>query len=191
MINFNKSNVNILSFFISSIIFFILISIINYPKISKKNNLNIIENNSIAFDKLESEDIKETEIKKWCIEIKSLNLKANINQIEGSIPDDDYVGHFKSTDILGENIALIAFNFGSKNNYFANLKELKVGDEITYTVNDKVKKYKVIYNQIIEKESLKSIIEEHNSNKCLKLFTYIKDLNNKLRYVYTEEIIDI
>ena len=191
MINFNKSNVNILSFFISSIIFFILISIINYPKISKKNNLNIIENNSIVSDKLESEDITEAEIRKWYIEIKSLGLKANINQIEGSIPDDDYVGHFKSTDILGENIALIAFNFGSKNNYFANLKELKVSDEIIYTVNDKVKKYKVIYNQIIEKESLKSVIEEHNSNKCLKLFTYIKDLSGKLRYVYTEEIIDI
>ena len=191
MINVNKFNVNILSFFISLIIFLFLISFINSPKLSNKNNLNIIENNNTTLNVAKNETVKETEIKKWSIEIKSLGINANINQIEGSIPNDDYVGHFKSTDILGKNIALIAFNFGSKNNYFANLKELKIGDEVIYTVNDKVKKFKVVYNQIIEEESLKNVLEEHNNNTCLKLFTYVKDLNNKLRYVYTEEIIDI
>ncbi len=189
MINFNKSNVNILSFFISSVIFLILISIINYPKLSSNNNLNIIKNNSVNSN--ESETIKEIEITKWTIEIKSLGINANINQIEGNTPNEDYVGHFKDTDILGKNIALIAFNYGATNNYFANLKDLKAGDEVIYTVNDKIKKYKVILNQIIEKESLKSILKDYNNRECLKLFTYIKDLTNKIRYVYTEEIIDI
>ena len=190
MINFNKSNVNILSFFISLIIFLFLISFINFPKISNKNNLNII-NNNIASNEAKRETVKETEIKRWSIEIRSLGINANINQIEGYTPDENYVGHFKDTDILGKNIALIAFNFGKTKNYFANLKELKIGDEVIYTVNDKVKKFKVIFNQIIEEESLKNVLEEHNNNTCLKLFTYVKDLNNKLRYVYTEETIDI
>ena len=191
MINFNKFNVNILSFFISSIIFLIIISIINYPKPSNKNNLSIMKNSNIDLNEVKSETIKEIEITKWTIEIKSLGINANINQIEGNTPNEDYVGHFKDTDILGKNIALIAFNYGATNNYFANLKDLKAGDEVIYTVNDKIKKFKVIYNQIIEKESLKSILKDYNNRECLKLFTYIKDLNNKLRYVYTEEIIDI
>ena len=191
MINFNKFNVNILSFFISSVIFFILISIINYPKLSSNNNLNIIKNNNIDSNEVKSENIKEIEITKWTIEIKSLGINANINQIEGNIPNENYVGHFRDTDILGKNIALIAFNYGAKNNYFANLKDLKAGDEVIYTVNDKIKKYKVIFNQIIEKESLNVILKDYNNNACLKLFTYVKDLNNNLRYVYAQENIDI
>ena len=191
MINFNKSNVNILSFFISSIIFLILISIINYPKLSSNNNLNIIKNNSINSNEIESETLKEIKITKWTIEIKSLGINANINQIEGNTPNEDYVGHFKDTDILGNNIALIAFNYGATNNYFANLKDLKAGDEVIYTVNDKIKKYKVILNQIIEKESLNVILKDYNNSAGLKLFTYVKDLNNNLRYVYAQEIIDI
>ncbi len=182
MINFKKSNVNILSFFISSIIFLIIISIINYPKTSNINNSSINITNSL------DEEIKE--IEKWTIEIKSLGLKANINEIDGETPTDDYVGHFKDTSILGDNIALIAFNYGKTKNYFANLKDLKVGDEIIYTVNNKIKKYKVNFNKIIEKESLK-IILENNNNNSIKLFTYVKDLSNNLRYVYAQEIIDI
>ena len=183
MINFNKSNVNILSFFISSIIFLIIISIINYPKSSNISNssINII-------NCLEDEEMKE--IEKWTIEIKSLGIKANINEIDGDTPTDDYVGHFKDTSILGDNIALIAFNYGKDKNYFANLKDLKIGDEIIYTVNDKVKKYKVSFNQIIEKQNLKSIIENNNTSS-LKLFTYVKNLSNNLRYVYAQETIDI
>ena len=188
MINFNKFNVNILSFFISSIIFLILISIINYPKISNNNNLNIIKNNSIDSNEIESENIKE--ITKWTIEIKSLGIKANINQMEGVTPSEDYVGHFKDTDILGKNIALIAFNYGATKNYFANLKDLKAGEEVIYTVNNEIKKYRVISNQIIEKDSLNSILKDYN-NGGLKLFTYVKDLDNYLRYVYAQEIIDI
>ena len=182
MINFKKSNVNILSFFISSIIFLTIISIINYPKTSNINSSSINITNSL------DEEIKE--IEKWTIEIKSLGLKANINEIDGDTPTDDYVGHFKDTSILGDNIALIAFNYGKDKNYFANLKDLKIGDEIIYTVNDKVKKYKVSFNQIIEKQNLKSIIENNNTSS-LKLFTYVKNLSNNLRYVYAQETIDI
>ena len=192
MINFNKFNINILSFFISSIIFIILISIINYPQTTNKEKITLLENKENVYNDLTNDDVTEKNIISWSIEIKSLGIKANINQIEGDIPDDDYVGHFKNTSIIGKNIALIAFNFGKAKNYFANLKDLKSGDDIIYNVNDEVKKYKVIYNQIIEKESLKSIIEDYNNNSsCLKLFTYIKDINDKLRYVYAEETIDI
>ena len=205
MMNFNKSNINILSFFISSIFFLIIISILNYPQIIGKGKLsNQIENapiinnikigntliNDIENEETSKKEINEKEIGKWTIEIKSLGIKANINQIEGFTPNEDYVGHFKDTDILGKNIALIAFNYGATKNYFANLKDLKAGEEVIYTVNEKIKKYKVIFNQIIEKESLNIILKDSN-NGGLKLFTYVKDLDNYLRYVYAQEIIDI
>ena len=191
MINFNKFNVNILSFFISLIIFLILISIINISKFPNKNNLNFVKNNIDISNKIKNQDINENEITEWYIEIKSLGIKANINQIEGYVPDENYVGHFKDTSILGNNIALIAFNYGATKNYFANLKDLKVGEEVKYTVNKKIKKYKVISNQIIEKNSLKTILKDYNNSTCLKLFTYVKDLDNNLRYVYAQETIDI
>lgn len=229
MMNFNKSNINILSFFISSIIFLIIISILNYPQIINKGKLasqtenapimnnNEIENTPVSdieneelneneigkketnekvvskkaiSEEIDKKEINEEEIEKWTIEIKSLGIRANINQIEGVTPSEHYVGHFKDTDILGKNIALIAFNYGAINNYFANLKDLKAGEEVIYTVNSEIKKYKVISNQIIQEESLNSILKDSN-NEGLKLFTYVKDLDNYLRYVYAQEIIDI
>ena len=183
MINFNKRNINILSFLVSSIIFIFIVSILNLPNQYSKSNT--MSNN--LFNKLEEQKSKEidlNEIKKWDLEIKSLNIKGPISEMEQDTPEEEYIGHFKQTSILGNNIALIAYNFGKTTNYFANLKELKVGDEIIYTVNDTVKKYKVCSNQIIEKENLNEILAEKNqSEDTLKLFTYVKDLDTKLRYI--------
>ncbi len=192
MINFNKTNVNIISVFISSIIFLIIFFILNYSSNNLKeqniseNKLNETLNSSI------SEDIELTSIKEWYLEIKALNLSAPIKEMQSDIPDENYIGHFNESSILGNNVALIAYNFGKDKNYFANLKELKPDDEIIYKVNRYTKKYKVISNQIIEKESLNLLIKDNNENKStMKLFTYVKDLDTKLRYVCAKEIIDI
>lgn len=183
MINFNKRNVNILSFLVSSIIFICIVLPLNYSE--KYSDSNIVENN--LFNKLEEQtsgEIELNEIKKWNLEIKSLSIKGPISEMEQDEPEEAYIGHFKQTSILGNNVALIAYNFGKSTNYFANLKELKIGDEIIYTVNDTVKKYKVLSNQIIEKENLNYILDENNSGEdTLKLFTYVKDLDTKLRYI--------
>ena len=191
MINFNKLNVNILSVLISSIIFISIFFIIKYSiknetkyeklTFSKENN----ETNII------SEPNNISEIKKWTLQIKAINLEANIMQMDNDTPDDNYIGHFKDSNIMGNNIALIAYNYGKKNNYFANIKEIGLGEEIVYTVNETKRTYKVISNKIIEKTSLKSIIKVNNNyEQYLKLFTYIKDLDSKIRYICAKEIID-
>lgn len=192
MINFNKKNVNIISVFISSIIFLIIFFILNYPS-NKLKEQNISENrSSVSNETLNSdilEDINVASIKEWSLEIKSLNLKGQIKEMDGEYPDEDYIGHFKESTILGNNIALIAYNFGKNKNIFANLKDVKPNEEIIYTVNDKIKKYKVISNQIIEKESLNFIINDNNENESiLKLFTYVMDLDDKIRYLCAKEI---
>ncbi len=195
MINFNKTNVNIISVFISSIIFFIIFFILNYPS-NKLKKQDISENRkSVSNETLNSnilEDIDVASVKEWSLEIKALNLSAPIKEMQFNIPDENYIGHFNESSILGNNIALIAYNFGKSKNYFANLKDLKPDDEIIYKVDENIKKYKVISNQIIEKESLNSTIKDNNENEStLKLFTYVMDLDTKIRYVCAKEIIDI
>ena len=193
MINFNKRNVNILSVFISLIIFSIIIFILNIKNPVKSDLCNNSEQSNISENKVESvNEINLSEIEEWKIEINSLNINAPIIQMKESTPDDASVGHFKETSILGKNIGLIAYNFGKENNYFSNLKELKVGDEIIYKVNSNIRKYKVIKNQIISKDSLKNSLNDNNdSNSYLKLYTYIIDLDTKMRYVCAKQIIDI
>ncbi len=195
MINFNKRNVNILSFLVSSIIFILIVLILNYPRQynqsyqkynneTKGLNNNTHLNHETRSNTQANSEIELSDIVNWNLEIKSLNIKGPIKEMETDTPSAEYIGHFKETSILGNNIALIAYNFGEHTNYFANLKELKVGDEIIYRVNDTIKTYKVFSNQIIEKASLNSVLLEYNQNEAvLKLFTYVKDLDNKLRYI--------
>ena len=182
MINFNRFHINILSVFISLLIFSTIILLMENPKsnfIENENTLN--ENNSISiYNAQNEEDVSD---KNWYIEIEDLNLKANIKELEGLDPDDNFVGHIKATSKFEESIALIAYNFGKQNNYFANLKELNVGDKIKYTLNNKVREYKVIFNTIIDKENLENILKEESKTCYIKLFTYIKDMPTKLRYV--------
>ena len=187
MINFNHFHISILSVFISSIIFIIIVSIINIPKKENKELENTL-NTSVSINNAENQTLEDEitveQINKWKIEIDSLNIKANIIEIDGFTPNKEFVSHISKTSILGKNIALIAYNYGTDKNYFANLKDLIVGDKIRYIVNYRLLTYEVISNQIIEKESLEEIINDSNKNyNCLKLFTYVKNVDNKLRYV--------
>lgn len=201
MINFNKININILSVLITSIIFLILISIIKISSISNDldNKLIYFSNQNLVSNELNEtktqksvEDINIKDITKWQIKIDKLKLNADIKQLQGENAVDEYVGHLKETTILGNNIGLIAYNFGKVKNYFSNLKDLRVGDKITYIVNNESKTYSVILNKIIESKSLKDVLKVNNQNEFnLKLFTYVKDLSDKLRYVCAKEIIDI
>lgn len=189
MINFNKFNVNILSVLISSIIFIIIIFSIKFPMKTIETSESISEENNIE-NSISEPNIND--IKEWTLQIDSIKLEANIKQMNEDIPDDGYIGHFNESNIMGNNVALIAYNYGHKNNYFANLKDIELGEKIVYNVNNEIRVYKVISNKIIEKTSLKNIIKVNNNyEQYLKLFTYIKDLDNKLRYICAKEIIDI
>ena len=51
-----------------------------------------------------------------------------------------YVAHFSETSITDGNIALVAHNRGYEVNYFSDIKDLKIGDEIIY----KYREYKKV-----------------------------------------------
>ena len=203
-INFSKKNINIISFFISILIFITIIfslnlfikksSQISYSfKNQQQNNLksNLLENSI-------NQDINVEKIFNWKIEIEKLNINANIkNGIEENIIKN-YVGHYTNSNIMYGIIALKAYNTGKEINYFANLKELEINDEIKYIVNDYEDIYKVISNKIIDGKDLKNSKDEYDnilnltlkeddiqiqSNNILLLITYVKDMPNKYRCV--------
>ena len=61
-----------------------------------------------------------------------------------------YVGHFPTTSIDNGNIGLAGHNRGYNKNYFENLKNLVVGDEIIYKKDGIIRRYKVAVITVIE-----------------------------------------
>lgn len=190
MINYNRTNLNIISLLITIIIFSLIIfilNLINSQNSDKKNmayinkiGANIEENNIVL------QDISLEEIIEWKVIIEELNLEAEIKEGTSEEQIKGNVGHYTSSNYLYGNVSLKAHNIGENKNYFANLKDLEIGDEIKYIVNGKENVYKVISNQIINNE------EEYACKKYEKdtitLITYVKDLEGKMRCVIGEKI---
>lgn len=152
MFKFSTTYINVVSLFISIVIFsFIQLFFSNYKNFSQKSYLkagfnveNQIQNkvsNSLNNQTNSPESQQETE--EWYIEIPIINLKANIKEGTEKETLDDYVGHFEETQKENGNIGLAAHNRGYKNNYFENIKKLKEDDSIFYNYKGKIKEYKV------------------------------------------------
>lgn len=206
-INYNRKNINIISFFISVIIFLTILLVLNlftnkssqiaYSYINQeKNNLQVNPNENI----INQIDIPTSEISNWNIEIDKLNLNANIKEGTSNEIIRNEVGHYTDSSVFYGIIALKAFNTGENNNYFANLKELQIDDEIKYTVNNLQSTYKVISNKIIDSNNIDNSKEEYSKiyeyikrenniakNDILILITYVKDMPNKYRCVISEK----
>lgn len=204
-INFNKRNLNIISFFISLIIFILIITFLNFLKtnfILSKNSFFSYEikelnskNNNVKYesnkDNNTSETLQLSEILTWNLEIEKINLNAKISEgIDESILKNS-IGHYPNTDLIDGKVALKAYNIGENYNFFANLKELEIGDQINYIVNQEKYTYKVISNKIIAQESEKKLLDNtlqqnessQENNDIIILITYVKDLPEKLRCV--------
>ena len=211
-INFNRKNLNIISFLVSLIIFIIIVFIIRLI-----TNQNTNQEYSYIMPSDESSANNELPIASTNIvsaneqiEIEKLNLTTNIAEGTSSDVISNKVGHYTNSNILSGIIALKAYNIGEGNNYFANLKELQIGDEIKYTVNENQSTYKVTLNKIIEcSESLSEVDEftqilnnikgnsidnedtktenDQSKNDILILITYVKDMPNNLRCVVAEK----
>lgn len=231
-INFNRKNLNIISFLVSLIIFSIILIIIyiisnqklnqNYFYKMPSSEISNIKTETIISNEFENKqnvdgmvannenNIYINEITNWQIEIEKLNLKTNIAEGANNKVIQNNVGHYTSSNILNGIIALKAYNSGQRNNYFANLKELQVGDEIKYIVNENQSTYKVTSNKIIEcSESLSEVDEftqilnnikgnsidnedtktenDQSKNDILILITYVKDMPNNLRCAVAEK----
>lgn len=234
-INYNKKNINIISFFVSLIIFIIIVFIIrlitnqntnqeySYIMPSEESiasnelaiaSANLNEQNLEQTNSNEVADLPVSQVTNWQIEIEKLNLTANIAEGTSDAVISNNVGHYSNSNILSGTIALKAYNVGEANNYFANLKELQIDDEIKYTVNENQVTYKVTSNKILEcSENLSEVdeltqilnnikgnsidnkdteIEDDQNGNLIKndiliLITYVKDLPNNLRFVVAQK----
>lgn len=193
MINYNKKNINIISFFISLIIFSIIIYFLNIIFPQKNKESKILYNNKILHindtndgNNIINEDISLENINKWKIIIEKINLETYIKEGTDENTIKDNVGHYIESNYLIGNVSLKAYNTGENKNYFANLKELKIDDEIKYIINGEEYKYKVKENIIIDNEY--EYIKKQYNKDILTLITYIKDINNKRRCVIAERI---
>lgn len=108
------------------------------------------------------------------LEIPSINLKLSIAEgIENDVIAK-YVGHFPSTALINGNVGLAGHN---TNEFFANLRKIKKGDEIVYNFLLGRKTY--IVDTIVEiEEDDWSYLEDTKDNK-ITLITCIKNQPTK------------
>lgn len=182
MFKFSTTYINVVSLFISIIIFsFIQLFFSNYKNFSQKSYLkagfnveNQIQNkvsNSLNNQTNSQESQQETE--EWYIEIPIIKLKANIKEGTEKETLDDYVGHFEETQKENGNIGLAAHNRGYKNNYFENIKKLKEDDSIFYNHKGKIKEYKVEKISIIKDTDWNCL--ENTEKNIITLITCVEN----------------
>lgn len=209
MIQYTSRYINIVSFIFSIIICIILNSTIfniNFKnsklkvgftsenQVFNQNNQNILnrqKNHNLQNNILNSNISKQLSTKseekvEWYIEIPTISLKAPIT--EGTTKEilDNYVGHFEESPTKKGNVCLAAHNRGYKNNYFENLKKLKIGDEIFYKNNEYEEKYVVSKHEIIKDTDWVNL--ENTEEDKITLITCVENEPNYRRCIQGEKI---
>ena len=199
MIKYTCKYINLLSLFISIIIFLIINLIIFNFNINKADynvsfsgqNLNEIPNkvenvnleNNIV-EKVVSNQVDNTN--EWSLEIPIISLKANISEGTTKEVMDTYIGHFEESPRDSGNVCLAAHNRGYENNYFANLKKLKKGDEIIYRYKNVEKRYIVQKHEIIKDTDWTNL--ENTEENMITLITCVENEPEFRRSVQAEEL---
>ena len=198
MFKFSSIYINILSFFISIVIFiFIQIFFSNYDTFLYKSSLkagfeveNVIQETKEQVNNT-NETVKEKiteDVNTWCLEIPKINLKANISEGTTKEVMEDYIGHFEETTKENGNVGLAAHNRGYKNNYFQKIKELKEGDSIFYTYKGETKKY-LVTKHVIIKDTDWTYLEDTDKN-TITLITCVENEPEYRRCIQGEEKIE-
>ena len=199
MIRYTCKYINLLSLFISIMIFSIInFTIFNF-NINKADynvsfsgqNLNEIPNkvenvnleNNIV-EKVVSNQVDNTN--EWSLEIPIISLKANISEGTTKEVMDTYIGHFEESPRDSGNICLAAHNRGYENNYFANLKKLKKGDEIIYRYKNVEKRYIVQKHEIIKDTDWTNL--ENTEENTITLITCVENEPEFRRCIQAEEL---
>ena len=199
MIRYTCKYINLLSLFISIMIF----SIINFTIFnfninkadynvsfsgqnlneipSKVENVNL-ENNIV--EKVVSNQVDNTN--EWSLEIPVISLKANISEGTTKEVMDTYIGHFEESPRDSGNVCLAAHNRGYENNYFANLKKLKKGDEIIYRYKNVEKRYIVQKHEIIKDTDWTNL--ENTEENMITLITCVENEPEFRRCIQAEEL---
>lgn len=156
-----------------------------------QNNLSNHNSNNLSNNILNSNiskllSTKSEEKVEWYIEIPTISLKAPIT--EGTTKEilDNYVGHFEESPSKKGNVCLAAHNRGYKNNYFENLKKLKIGDEIFYKNNEYEEKYIVSKHEIIKDTDWVNL--ENTKEDKITLITCVENEPNYRRCIQGEKL---
>lgn len=198
MFKFSSIYINILSFFISIVIFiFIQIFFSNYDTFLYKSSLkagfeveNVIQETKEQVNNT-NETVKEKiteDVNTWCLEIPKINLKANISEGTTKEVMEDYIGHFEETTKENGNVGLAAHNRGYKNNYFQKIKQLKEGDSIFYTYKGETKEY-LVTKHVIIKDTDWTYLEDTEKN-TITLITCVENEPEYRRCIQGEEKIE-
>lgn len=188
--NKRKLLIIMISIIMLTFISIIFILLINFSIQKKQVNSNLIlKNTSInPIQTIDVNKIVKSQYKNsnWRIKISKINLDAPI--IEGTTKEilRRGVGHFESTNKWDGNICLAAHNRGYKYNYFQEIKKLQEGDIITYEYQQKLKKYEVISNIVID-ETDWSCVQDTKENK-ITLITCEENKPEYRRCVQAKEI---
>ncbi len=190
MFRYSSIYINLLSLFISLIIFVVSqLFFSNYDTFTHKSSLkagfeveNTIQEKTNEVVEEKTEDEKNT----WYLEIPKINLKADIK--EGTTKEimEDYIGHFEETKKDKGNVGLAAHNRGYKNNYFSRLKELKEGDSIFYNYQGETKEY-IVTKHIIIKDTDWTYLEDTDEN-TITLITCVENQPEYRRCIQGKEI---
>lgn len=130
--------------------------------------------------------IKENQNIKWRIQIPKIDLDVHIMEGTTSTVLLKAVGHFTETSKWQGNVGLAAHNRGYQCNFFAKIKNLKIGDEIIYTTINGKKVYKIQTNKVI-KDTDWSYLEATDDNR-ITLITCEENRENYRRCVQAVEI---
>ncbi len=165
---YTKRYVNIVSLIITIIIFISTNQMKNF-KININSISNIFKRNSVLVElssnninqetkedtplienENQNNNITEEKNTNWKLMIPKISLEAEISEGTRKEVMDRFVGHFEETTKTSGNVGLAAHNRGYPVNYFANIKQLKEGDEIIYKYYEFEKTYLVVENKIIK-----------------------------------------
>jgi LPXTG-site transpeptidase (sortase) family protein len=189
MLYTNKS-INLISLILTIIIFCVFYFNISKPINEPTEKIFDIVSSIVEKVKDDEEDKKieeeQIDLGNWYIEIPSINLKAPINEGTSVEVLNTKVGHFEDTAIQDGNIGLAAHNRGYEYNFFKNLKDVNIDDEIIYTYGEFKRTFSVDTIEIIENTDW-TYLENSEENK-ITLITCVDNEPKFRRCVQATEI---
>ena len=166
------------------------ISVKELSEVEKMKNISYLQERTKIKDIVEQNEkndaLKQTNESTWKLEIPKIELIASIAEGTSEEVLDIYIGHFKETQKMDGNVGLAAHNRGYKVNFFNRLKELEVGDKITYTCFGKSRIYEVHNKSVIEDTNW-DVLKNTGENK-LTLITCVENKPTKRLCVQAIEI---
>ena len=143
-------------------------------------------------EKTQTQVLQENKNIAWRIQIPKIDLDVHISEGISSSVLLTSVGHFEQTSKWQGNVCLAAHNRGYKCNFFQNIKDLQIGDEIIYKTANNKKVYKVQTNKVISEtdwsylQSTKDnritlITCEENRKDCRRCVQAVEIANYKIK----------